>query len=260
MDSITSIIEPNNIKRLLNTEFVARHIEYFDKTDSTNEEAKRRPHLPSGTLFISDTQTAGKGRLGRKWESPGKDGIWMSLLLKADIPPDKIPQITLIAAISVCRALGNGSKIKWPNDIVIGTRKVCGILTEMSGGTSYIILGTGINVNNAGFAPELKEKATSLFIETGKKFERSEIIAAVMNEFEPLYKKFSENGFSAVIDEYKNLCITLDKDVRLIYRGAEIVGGAIDIAENGGLIVQTQNGIITVTSGEVSVRGIYDYV
>lgn len=256
-------ISPSTVDSLLNTGFIARSIQYTDSTASTNEDAKRLASSVDGTLFIADRQTAGKGRLGRGWESPRGSGIWMSLLLKPEISPNEISGITLIAGIAVCRAIGGSAKIKWPNDIVMGGRKVSGILTEMSAEVervSYVVCGIGINVNTAAFPPELSEKATSLYVETGRSFDRNKLIAAVMNEFEPLYKGFIKNGFEPFRAEYRDLCASIKREVRIISRGSEMIGTAIDIDKNGGLVVMTAAGTVTVTSGEVSVRGIYGYI
>lgn len=256
-------LSPSAIKALLNTRVIARNIRYTDTVDSTNEEAKRHYLESDGTLFISERQSAGKGRLGHEWESPRGAGIWMSLLLKPDMPPRDVSQITLIAGIAVCRAVGSNAMIKWPNDIIIGTRKLCGILTEMSAEVervNYIICGIGINVNSQSFEDDLKDKATSLFIETGKHFTRSELVAAVMNEFETIYSSFLRSGFASVREEYLRLCVTLGREVRVISRNKELRGRALDIDENGGLIIETDNGRENITSGEVSVRGIYGYI
>lgn len=256
-------IMPERIYPYLNTRFIARNIKYFDKINSTNEAAKSEHSSPDGTVFISEIQTAGKGRLGRSWSSPRGTGIWMSVLLKPDIPLADVSQLTLITGIALCRAIGGEAKIKWPNDIVIGTKKVCGILTEMSAETdriNYIVCGIGINVNTQEFPDELADKATSILIETGSETDRCSLIAKVMNELEPLYEEFIEHGFSSVADEYKKNCITLGREVKVIYRGKEIFGKAADIDDNGSLIAETSDGIITVNSGEVSVRGIYGYI
>lgn len=257
------IISETEITAALDTDFIGHNIRYLKHTDSTNEEAKRLSDMPDGTLFIAESQSNGKGRLGRSWDSERGSGIWMSLLLKPDIPPEEISQITLIAGIAVCNTLKNGSGIKWPNDIVIGTRKVCGILTEMSAEierVNYVICGIGINVNTPDFPDELSDKATSLFIETGRTFNRSELTAAVLNEFEKLYKKFIKEGFSPLLEEYKKSCITVGRDIRVIYRKETITGKAVDITPDGALAVDTGNSRITVTSGDVSVRGIYGYI
>ncbi len=261
--AVPDAISKNVIGLSLNTEVIARNIIYTEETDSTNEDAKRHSSEAHGTLFISELQNAGKGRLGRSWESPKGSGICMSLLLKPDILPQDISQITLIAGIAVCRAVGHGAKIKWPNDIVLGARKVCGILTEMSAEinrVNYVVCGIGINVNTSGFPKELEDRACSIFTETGARTPRNELIASVMNEFEPLYESFINNGFASAADEYRRLCLTLGKDVRVISHKETVTGTAVDIDNEGGLIVRTSAGTMSISSGEVSVRGIYGYV
>lgn len=257
------IITPEKIYPYLNTRFIARNIKCYDEINSTNEAAKSENSCPDGTLFISDIQTAGKGRLGRSWLSPRGTGIWMSILLKPDIPLMDVSRLTLIAGIALCRAIGGEAKIKWPNDIVIGTKKVCGILTEMSAETdriNFVVCGIGINVNTKNFPDELKDKATSILIETDNKTDRCYLISKVVNELEPLYDEFIKNGFSSLADEYKKSCVTLGREVKVIYRGKEINGKAIDIGSTGGLVLDTSDGRIEITSGEVSVRGIYGYI
>lgn len=256
-------ISVEEIESLLTTEFTARNIIYLNSTDSTNNECKRLEDKADGTLVIAEQQTAGKGRLGRAWESPRGAGIWMSLLLKPDIPVASVSQITLVAGLAACRAIGNGSMIKWPNDIVIGSKKLCGILTEMSAEIeriNYVICGIGINVNTEEFPEELKDKATSLLIETGEKQNRAELTAKIMNEVEKLYAVFINEGFGALAEEYRNNCITLNRQVQVIYKNEAILGTAVDVDNSGNLIVETDKGKITVSSGEVSVRGIYGYI
>lgn len=237
---------------------LGKNIVYVPVCDSTNELAKRKKHMPHGTVFIAGMQTNGKGRLGRNWESEKKSGIYMSILLKPDIPASELSQITLIAGMAVCRALGCDTKIKWPNDVVIGSRKVCGILTEFTG--KSVICGIGINVNTKAFPSILQDKATSLLIETGEKHDCDYICAAVISEFEALYLDFLQNGFEPICENYSNLCININREVRIIRDGFEIVAVARGIDYDGGLIVETAEGPFTVTTGEVSVRGMYGYV
>lgn len=252
------ILKKKRIKKNLSESVFGRNIEYMPVCDSTNELAKRKSDMPHGTVFIADEQTKGKGRLGRSWESEKKSGICMSVLIKDDIPLSDVAQLTLIAGVAVCRALGYDTKIKWPNDVVIGSRKVSGILTERSG--DAVICGIGINVNTKEFPPELRERATSLFIESGEKHDRDYICALVLNEFELLYNQFKEGGFAEIYGEYFDLCVTLGNDVVAIRDGAEITGFACGISPEGGLIIDTEEGEITVSSGEVSVRGMYGYI
>ncbi|MDO5397653.1 MAG: biotin--[acetyl-CoA-carboxylase] ligase [bacterium] len=263
LNSSPDIISAEKIQENMNTEFIGRKIVYMEETDSTNNAAKAAADMPDGTLFISEIQTSGKGRLGRAWESPKGIGIWMSLLLKPEILPQDVAQITLVVGMAAAKGIGCGAKIKWPNDVVIGTKKVCGILTEMSAEierVNYVVTGIGINVNTEAFDGELSEKATSLYIETGKKCERCGIIRAFLENFEALYKKFLRGGIAALAEDYRELCITIGKEVSVIYPNRTINGKAVDINNEGELIVETETGTVTVGSGEVSIRGIYGYV
>ena len=260
--SSPDLITAEGITQNLNTEFIGRRLFIYDETDSTNERAKASGEI-EGSVFIAEVQNHGKGSRGRGWVSPRGTGIWHSILLKPDIPPSEVSQITLVAGLAVCRAIGMGAKIKWPNDIVIGTKKVCGILTEMSAETDmvhYVVCGIGINVNTEKFDAEIKHRATSMYIESGEKQIRNDIIARELNYFEYYYKKFLEGGLCAILDEYKENCVTIGRDVTVIYKKEKVTGKAADIDENGALVVETADGTIRVTSGEVSVRGIYGYI
>jgi len=248
----------NEIINNLTTEKIGRSIKWYNLIDSTNAEAKRNVDLSDGTVFISDTQTNGRGRLGREWESDKGDGIFMSILLKPDMSIEEVSKITLVAGIAVVRAIGMNCGIKWPNDIVIGTKKVCGILTEMSGGN--IICGIGINVNNKTFNGELCDKATSMYIESGKEHGREDIIVRLLNEFETIYKVFIEKGMKTLIGVYRDLCVTIDKDVTVIYPDRRIDARAVDVNENGELIVEADGERMSLSSGEVSVRGLFGYI
>ena len=260
--SSPDLITAEGITEGLNTEFIGRRIFIYDETDSTNERAKASGEA-DGSVFIAEVQNHGKGSRGRGWVSPRGTGIWHSILLKPDISPAEVSQITLVAGLAVCKAIGMGAKIKWPNDIVIDTKKVCGILTEMSAEidmVNYVVCGIGINVNTESFDKEIEHRATSMYIESGEKQTRNEIIALELNYFEYYYKKFLTGGLGAILDEYKKNCVTIGRDVTVIYKKETVTGKAKDIDENGALVVETDNGIIRVTSGEVSVRGIYGYV
>lgn len=247
----------------LDTEFIGRKLFIYDETDSTNERAKACSAEKEGSVFIAEIQNHGKGTRGRGWVSPKGTGIWHSILLKPDIPPLEAAQITLVAGIAVCEAVGLNSKIKWPNDIVIGDKKICGILTEMSSEKNminYIVCGIGINVNTESFPDEIAHRATSMYIESGKTYARNELIARVLNVFEYYYKKFLDGGLGAILDEYKKHCVTIGRKVSVNFKKETVTGTAVDVDETGALVVETDNGIIHVTSGEVSVRGIYGYI
>ena len=195
--------------------------------------------------------------------------IYMTILLRPDLIPTKAPMLTLVMAQSVAEGIrevtGMETGIKWPNDIVMNKKKVCGILTEMSTEIDYInyvVIGVGINVNQKVFDEELKEKATSLMIETGAPVKRSALIAAVMKHFEINYALFMENGdLSGLQESYNEMLVNRGKEVRILEPGNEYNAHAYGINETGELIVRTQKGEEKhIFAGEVSVRGIYGYV
>lgn len=254
---------PDIVSGLLpRTEFIGQNVSYIYETDSTNQEAKRNFEMPDGTVFVSEVQNGGKGRLGRGWSSPAGVGIWMSILLKPDIPPGKVSAITLAAGLAVAEAIP-GSGIKWPNDVVIGGKKICGILTEMSAEmerVNYVVTGIGVNVNIEEFPADISEKATSLLIETGERHSRADLAERILENFEAVYKRFLEKGFSGISREYKRYCVTLNKEVNIIDSNESVRAYAVDIDDDGGLIVEINGKKKVVTAGEVSVRGIYGYI
>ncbi len=250
MDKITS----EKIRKNLTARVVGSEIFCYDKLASTNIEAKENASFPEGSVFVAEEQTAGRGRLSRSWSSEAGAGIYMSILLKPSIAAEQVSCITLICGLAVCRALGNAG-IKWPNDVVIGGKKVCGILTErLTGGE--IIAGVGVNVNNSKFPEELADIATSLYIEEGKRRDRNMLLAKILNELDSLYAEFLAGGFSAVREEYIKNCVTLGKRVRIITPAGEYEAEAVSIAENGGLVIMRGGKTEVITSGEVSVRRI----
>lgn len=257
------IINADAIQQELSTEFIGRNIFYYDETDTTNERAKANSAAPDGSVFIAEIQTAGKGTRGRGWVSSRGDGIYHSILLKPDILPFEAAQITLVAGLAVCRSLGHGAQIKWPNDIVINGKKLCGILTEMSSEKNMInsiVCGIGVNVNTESFPEEISHRATSMYIESGQKFERNALIAKILNEFERCYKKFLDGGLETLLDDYRENCVTIGRAVNVISKKENIAGTAVGLDTDGSLLVETDSGTVRVSSGEVSVRGIYGYV
>lgn len=252
---------PDRINPELLKKNVPGNVYYFNEVDSTNIEAKRAENVPDRSVFIAETQTGGRGRLGRKWSSPLGSGIWMSLYLEPEITACDISKLTLVAGLSVCRAI-KGSRIKWPNDVLIGDKKICGILTEMSAEidrVNRVIVGIGVNVNNEVFGIDLIEKATSLYRETGKKHSREKLAADILSEFFELYDKFLEKGFDSIKEEYTKKCVTLNREVVIIRNGQEMLAQAVDITENGELLVEVDGNRFIVNSGEVSVRGLLGY-
>lgn len=259
------------IKSLMHTDWVAKEVLYFDTIDSTNTKAQELAEkgYPSGTLVVADKQESGKGRRGRSWVSPSGTGIFMTLMIKPDINPNNASMLTLVAALAVAKAItsvtGEKAMIKWPNDIVVNSKKVCGILTEMNAQFDYInhiVVGIGINVHNESFPEEISQMASSLMIEAGgKRFHRAQIIAETMSYFEQYYDTFLKTqDLSALVREYDELLVNRNKSVRVLDPKEPFDGKAMGITPKGELIVDTWESRKLVSSGEVSVRGIYGYV
>ena len=255
----------------LKTEWAGGRTVYFDATDSTNIQARRlaEAHAPHGTLVVSDRQDGGKGRRGRSWASPSGVGIWMSLILRPEIAPSSASMLTLAAALAVREGIqeetGLSPLIKWPNDLVLNGKKICGILTEMSTELmeiQYVITGIGINVNQREFPSEIRDTATSLSLEAGRSFRRSSLIAAILKAFEKDYAAFLKTGdLSLLLEEYNACLVNRGKEVCILDPSGEYRAVAEGIDESGSLLVTLPDGTRReIISGEVSVRGIYGYV
>ncbi len=271
LEKAPDVITKTELESLLDTAWAGHNIIYFLETDSTNTQAKRLGDegAAHGTLAVAEKQTGGKGRRGRRWESPAGSSIYMSILLRPDILPNQAPMLTLVMALSVAKAIqicvGEEALIKWPNDIVVNDRKVCGILTEMSTEIQWInhvVIGTGINVNTENFPAEIAETATSLYLESGKRQKRSLLTAEILRQFERYYSLFLDAGdLSGIQEEYNSLLVNFGREVRVLEPGHEYNGVAGGINETGELLIHTKDGQIRqVYAGEVSVRGIYGYV
>ncbi|MBR6391530.1 MAG: biotin--[Lachnospiraceae bacterium] len=261
---------------------MGRSLYYYDETDSTNARIGELAGAgaPDGTLAVADKQTAGRGRRGRGWDSPPGMNIYMSLLLRPDMDPSDAPMITILMALAVCESVTEvtggenagddtpAARIKWPNDIVIRGRKVCGILTEMNmeaGRISGVIVGVGINVNQGErtlFPEEIRDTATSLKLECCHAIDRSILIAMIMERFEDLYGRFTDSGDLAYLtDRYDELLVSRDREVRVLDPQGEYTGISRGIDDRGELLVETPDGEVhRVYAGEVSVRGLYGYV
>lgn len=254
----------------MDTERIGSNVLYLDETDSTNEYAKRvADESPEGTLVVADCQVKGKGRLGRAWSSPHNEAIFMSLILKEKIVPENASMITIVAAMAVLKAvkgIGADAEVKWPNDIVINGKKICGILTEMksTGMTpQYVVVGIGINVNNTEFPKDIADVAASLYTETGNFYDRAEIICSVMKEFEKYYDIFlRDNNLSGIVEDYNKNLVNFNAQVEIITNDNVYKAESNGIDETGRLIVKRYDtgDIEKIVSGEVSVRGVYGYV
>ena len=263
LEDTQDVYSREEILSRISTHEIGREIKFYDSLDSTNNKAKAIGFEGGshGTVVIAETQTAGKGRRGRKWSSPEGSGVWMSILLCPDIAPVYVPSITLAAGISVCGAINKtteaGAKIKWPNDVIINGRKVCGILTEMSSEIDYVnfvVVGIGVNVMEAEFDESLSGIITNINREAVKKCGRSVIAAAIIEEFEKNYNVFCKGGFKSLKSKYESMCDTLNK--RVAVSGSEnFEGRAVGITDEGYLIVEKAGGgRVELTAGDVSIR------
>lgn len=266
----------NKILESLETTWMGRELYCYSKVTSTNVVAKEKMQEggASGLLVVAQEQTAGRGRRGRNWVSPKGEAVYMTLALKADFPPEKASMLTLVMAYAVAQAICDVTNlsclIKWPNDIVINQKKVCGILTEMSVGKvsienvsiENVVIGVGINVNQQDFPQELAEIATSLALETGDSVERERLIAKTIKYFEDAYEMFyKEQSLAFMQKQYNELLANCNREVVVLEPRGNYEGVADGIDENGQLLVRKPNGeLVKVYAGEVSVRGIYGYV
>ncbi len=254
------LILPYKIKEKLTTEFMGRRIEHFIRCESSNEIAKAlaREGLREGTLVICEEQSRGRGRLSREWISP-RGGIWCSLLLKPTLTPGEAPLLGFASALSIAKSIRKlyslDAQLKWPNDVMIGEKKVAGVLVEVEAevdAINFAVVGFGIDANfsSSQFPLEVREIATTLRDELGHDIKREELLAEVLNEMEAHYGSLLRGAKSELIAEYKSLCSTLGKKVRVVQRDREIVGKALDIDADGSLIVLTPSRRVKVTYGD----------
>lgn len=264
------ILSKNELVSIRKKKWVGTEICYFDVTDSTNTQAKSlgEGDAPNGTLVVAGKQESGRGRRGRSFESPAGTGIFMTLLLRPEIEPQNASMLTLVSALAVAKGIEHmvdlPVQIKWPNDIVINGKKVCGILTEMSAQmdyVNYIVIGIGINVGNEEFPEEIKDVATSIYLESGKHVNRAMLIEKIWEEFEDYYELYEKTqDLSSLVKEYDSYLVNRGQKVRVLDSKEPYEGKAMGITDRGELIVDTWEARRLVSAGEVSVRGVYGYV
>ena len=264
-----SIYNETTIADQIHTKWAGKTVHFAREIDSTNLWIKHlaKEGAPEGTLALAEFQSAGRGRLGRSWEVPEGTSVMMSILLRPKFEPQYAPTLTLVMGMAVAKAvksLGFDVSIKWPNDVVVSHKKICGILTEMGvrdGKIDYAVIGVGINVNIKEFPEEMVDKATSLYLESGKEFDRSQIPGLVMEAFEKYYEKFAATcDLSGLKEEYESILANYNQPVRVLAK-EPYEGVARGITDGGELLVEKTDGtIVAVSAGEVSVRGLYSYV
>lgn len=256
------------------TKWAGRRIVCSSETGSTNDDARELADdgAAGGTLVVTEKQNKGRGRQGRVWESPFGGSIFMSCILRPDFSPDKASMLTIIAALSTAEAIEDicdsevKAGIKWPNDIVMGGHKICGILTELhmnpDGSIKDVIIGEGINANIESFPENIAATAGSILLETGIRIDRNKLIACIMLHFEHNYEIFrSVLSLAPLKEEYEKRLLNMNKGVRVLDPAGEYEGTACGITEAGELIVETNEHCRRyINAGEVSVRGLYGYV
>ena len=258
-------LNPLEIRSGLGTRIFGRGIiDYAAERDSTNNRAKELAAggAAEGTVVLAEKQTGGRGRRGRSWFSPAGGGIYASLILKPLIPSSEAPKITLVAAVALCEALRavcpGAYRVKWPNDVLVGGRKLAGILTELStepDAVDYVVVGLGLNVNirPGDFPGDLRGKATSLMMETGEPHSRAAVLRTLLEHFERLYEHFREGDFAAVLRRWKVYADLQGRNVSVEQAQRRIVGKVHGIDRDGSLLLRDSRGVLQrIVSGDVT--------
>ena len=261
------LLSAEEISTALSTKILGSTIKYFTSTDSTNNQAKKlaMQGATDGTIVISEEQLGGRGRLSRMFFSPKYKGIWFSVILRPKFLPQEAPKCTLLAAVAIAKAIDEATGIKvgikWPNDILYNGKKIVGILTEMNAEmdcVNYIVIGMGINVNITSdeMPDDIKETATSLNQIAKKDISRLKLLTSILNNLEELYLAVQERGFAPIFDEWRKYSITLNQHIKVIgVNDSETFEGvAVDIDNDGALLVKTNGQIKRVLAGDVSIR------
>ncbi len=262
--AIPDSLIPGEIMWKLKSKLIGKAILSYRKIDSTNDSAYALAEkgIAEGTVVIAEEQTKGKGRHGRRWESPPKSGVYMSCVLRPGMAPNEIAKITLVSAVAVAKAIrsftGLDAMIKWPNDILINGRKVCGILTEMKAeqdSIDFIILGIGVNINTplgtlSKGASSLKEELLRT-ARTGN-LSRVEFVKKVLESLEEEYSRLRIKGFKPIIEEWRSLSALPGSKIKVLLPNRTIEGEAHDIDPDGSLIVRLDSGVLEkVSSGDI---------
>jgi BirA family biotin operon repressor/biotin-[acetyl-CoA-carboxylase] ligase len=257
-DDLLSLVQGNRV--------VGRDIRVFEETKSTNDVAEKlaRDGVKEGVVVFAEAQTRGRGRLGRKWISPARKGLWFSVLLRPDLRPQAATQLTVAAATALLRAIreqtGLAPEIKWPNDVLVNGRKVAGVLTELGAELDHVkhlILGMGVDVNLTAseFPADLRKVATSLKIEAARHIPRASLAAAILRELDRDYERIRADRFQEIADEWEQRCTTLGRRVAIQIGGRALQGHAEALDADGALLLRTQHGRLErVIGGDVTLQ------
>lgn len=265
--SVPDVLHADDLRsRLPDVRVIGRDIRVFEETTSTNDviEKLARDGVKEGVVVFAESQTKGRGRLGRKWISPPHKGLWFSVLLRPDLRPQATTQLTVAAVTALARAIQGQTRltpdIKWPNDILINGKKVAGILTELTAEldhVKHVILGIGIDVNltAADLPADLRKIATSLKIEAGQSVSRPDLAAAMLRELDRDYARACGGQFEQVADEWEERCTTIGHDVTIRMGDRAITGRAESLDDDGALLVRTQHGHLErIIGGDVTLE------
>jgi BirA family biotin operon repressor/biotin-[acetyl-CoA-carboxylase] ligase len=266
VDEPDALLADDLLARLGKTKIIGRDIQVFEQTSSTNDVVEKlaRDGVREGAVVFAESQTRGRGRLGRKWISPARKGLWFSILLRPNLRPQETTQLTVASATALRRAIVSETRlqpeIKWPNDILINGKKVAGILTEMSAELDrvrHVIPGIGVDVNQdtSEFPLELRKIATSLKIEAGESFSRPALAVAILQELDEEYTRICAGKFSEISDEWEEHCGTIGKDVTVRIGDRVIQGRAESLDDEGALVLRTEHGRLQrITGGDVTIE------
>ncbi|MBQ0140571.1 MAG: biotin--[acetyl-CoA-carboxylase] ligase [Kurthia sp.] len=259
-------LSPDKIKAALETAQFGEQIIFEEQLPSTQPLAHQlaQQGAKAGTVVICEEQTAGRGRMQREWSSQKGKGIWMSVILRPDVPPYEAPQFTLVAAVAIAKAIEDVAEIrpqiKWPNDLLIDGLKITGILTELQADPDLInalIMGIGVNVNHetADFPQEIQTIATSLKIQTGKEIDRAVLVARILYYLEHYSAMYVENGFSPIKKQWEEYSCTIGQEIKVTTLREVVYGKAVSITNDGVLKVQLPDGEIKhVISADIEIK------
>ncbi|ADU30164.1 biotin--[acetyl-CoA-carboxylase] ligase [Evansella cellulosilytica] len=245
------VVNEHAIRSRLEVDAIFQNIIYEDTVTSTQQVAYKLlgEGAPHGTLIVANEQTSGRGRLGREWYSPANTGIWMSLIMRPNIEMQQTPQLTLVAAVALARAIKEATnydvQIKWPNDLIFNGKKIAGILTEMQSDpdrVKSVIIGIGINVNQQTFPESIANIASSLSLETRETFHRVAIIEHFLREFQWLYHTYLEKGFSFIKPLWEARAISIGEEILAKTANGELKGVAEGISDEGVLLLKDSEG------------------
>jgi len=253
----------SEIENGLNTRLLGQSVVTHAEIDSTNTEVRRLAEAGAveGTVVVADRQSAGRGRLGRRWESPSGVNLYCSILLRPDIPLHQASQLTFLSAVAVAETLnavcGLDAQVKWPNDILVGGAKISGLLNEMNAETEqihFVILGIGVNLNMlaAQFPSELNYRATSALLETGQPIDRQLFLRTLLEKLDGYYGEFLQDGFIPIRRRWEALCNTINATVKVDMGSYQLTGTVVGLDPDGALRLQLEDGTIErILAGDV---------